>query len=115
MSDFIVSMALAGFSERPPESKVRPLPTRQIVGTPVCRLAVLHHDEARIVGRALADCQDTAEAALSQLGFIQYGHFQAAALAEPHGFVRQLGGRHGVARAVDQIARKRHAPPRDQP
>ena len=78
------------------------------------RLTVLHHNEARIVGRALADCQDTAEAALSQLGFIEYGHLQAAALAEPHGLVRQLGGRHGIARSVDQLARKRHASRRDQ-
>ena len=31
MSDFIVSMALGGFSERPPESNVMPLPAKTTV------------------------------------------------------------------------------------
>ena len=73
MSCFMLTMLALGLSERPPESKQTPLPTRQSVGARRAPFffaalrggAVLEHDHARLVRAALPHREQGAEARAS--------------------------------------------------
>ena len=67
MSIFMVIMPSPVLSDRPPESKVMPLPTRASVPLGVGRL-VGELDEPGLLDRALVDAEQAAEAALGDLG-----------------------------------------------
>ena len=64
MSRFIVDIASAGLMDRPPVSKVMPLPTSTTVGVrrPASAGRVVEADQPGRRGRGLADADDAAEA-----------------------------------------------------
>ena len=80
MSDFIVSMPAGGLSDRPPESNVMPLPTNARWPFGAAR-RVLDLDQPRRAGRALADADDAAVAALGQRLLVETVTLTGAPLA----------------------------------
>ena len=114
MSDFIVSIAFGGLSDRPPESKVMPLPAKATVLV-APGAGVAQPDQPRRAHRALADAGEAAVAAVGQRLLVQDLDVQPAGPGD-------LLGRRGealrvqVGRAgVDQVAHQRDRVGEDLP
>jgi hypothetical protein len=103
MSAFMVSMAFGGFSDRPPESNVIPLPAKTTV-----LVAVLEPDQPRRVRRAHAHRQDAAVLLLGQLVLVQDQHTQAARASRLLGHRGQVRRHHVRGRGVDQVTDQGH-------
>ena len=109
------TMPGAGLIERPPESKVMPLPTRTTVGVLRAGLGrrVVEADQAGRGGRGLADADDAAEALGGQLLLVPDAEVEArlaaatslACSASQAGFLRFEG-------TVASIRARQPAPPR---
>ena len=82
MSDFIVSIDFGGLSDRPPESKVMPLPANTTVLV-ASGWRVAEPDQPRRVHRALADADEAAVAAVGQRLLVQHLDVQAAVAGAP--------------------------------
>ena len=91
MSRFMVTIDWPGLMERPPLSKVMPLPTSTTclaLREPFGGLVVDLH-EPRRRGGALADADDAAEAALGELLLVEHGGLQAGGLGGGDGLLGQ--------------------------
>jgi hypothetical protein len=102
-------MPVAVLSERPPESKVMPLPTRaRVSGLPrraraLVRGAMLEDDQARRVGAALADREDGAHALAGHLGDVEHAAREADLPGDPPGLAGQRVGEEDVRRLVREV------------
>ena len=91
MSRFMLTIASAGLMERPPVSKVIPLPTRTRCGglAGALRGCVLELDQPRRGGRALPDAEDAAEAVGLELLDVPDLGLEPGLLGEQDGLVGQ--------------------------
>ena len=118
MSRFIVTIDEPGLIERPPLSKVIPLPTSTTWGTererPGGLVPQLH--EAGWRGRGLPDPHDAAETLVRQLLLVQHGRAEPGRLGGRDGLLGEPGGRLDVGRDAGQQPRppagtgRRHRP-----
>ena len=109
LSVFIVSMPSAVLSDRPPESKVIPLPTRAIVPVAARRVVDQADEAGRLVGPQ-GHAGQAAQALVDDGDLVEDVDLQALVLRHLGGDLGQPPGGHGARRLVDHVAGEGHRP-----